>query len=270
MGRPASKTMIIVAGSTICCVVIAIVVRLIESVTGLPRQRRSQRQCESNMRNTALALLGFCNSVGSFPRGTVRNPDLRPTDRLGLYVPVSSYLNFPELYNSIDQAQPWNRDFNGSLARVRIGILTCPNATPVESKAPKPTTSIGIAGLGKDAPMLPKTDARAGIFGYDRQTRLADIKDGAANTMMLAESGRAFGSWLQGGAATVRGLDPTKKPYIGPGRQFGGLHEGVVVVAIADGSVRVVSESIDPKVFEALSTIAGGEQVPAGWVGSSK
>jgi Protein of unknown function (DUF1559) len=270
MGRSAGKTMMIIAGSMVCCVLIATAVRLIESEIALQVRRHRQRQCESNFRKTALALLGCCKSVGSFPLGTVQNPDLKPTDRLGLYVPLSPYLNFPELYNSIDQAQPWNRDFNGSLARVRIEVLTCPNATPVESKAPKPTTSIGIAGLGTDAPLLPTADPRAGVFGFDRQTTLADIKDGAANTMMLAESGRAIGSWLQGGGATVRGLDPAKKPYIGPGRQFGGLHDGVAIVVMADGSVRFVSESVDPKVFEALSTMAGGEQVPAGWDGSSK
>ena len=66
---------------------------------------------------------------------------------------------------------------------------------------------------------------------------------------MLAESGRVIGSWLQGGPATVRGLDPTNVPYIGRGRQFGGLHDNVAVIAMANGSVRVVSESIAPKVF---------------------
>ena len=78
---------------------------------------------------------------------------------------------------------------------------------------------------------------------------------------MLAESGRVIGSWRQGGPATLRGLDPTNAPYIGRGRQFGGLHDGVAVIAMADGSVRVVSESIAPKVFEAMMTIAGGEEV---------
>ena len=33
-------------------------------------------------------------------------------------------------------------------------------------------------------------------------------------------------------------------------------------VAMADGSVRFVRETIDPKVFEAMSTIAGGESIP--------
>jgi hypothetical protein len=99
------------------------------------------------------------------------------------------------------------------------------------------------------------------VFGYDRKTTVADIKDGTSTTMMLAESGRVVGSWLQGGPATVRGLDPTNARYIGPGRQFGGLHEGTAVIAMADGSIRVVTESIDPKVFEAMSTIAGGEKL---------
>jgi prepilin-type processing-associated H-X9-DG protein len=79
---------------------------------------------------------------------------------------------------------------------------------------------------------------------------------------MLAESGRGLGCWRQAGPATVRGLDPANKPYIGPGQQFGGMHDGVAVIAMADGSVRVVSASVAPKIFDAFSTIAGGEEVP--------
>ncbi len=37
------------------------------------------------------------------------------------------------------------------------------------------------------------------------------------------------------------------------------------MVAFADGSVRFLRETIDPKVFEAISTIAGGEGLPQGW-----
>ncbi len=37
------------------------------------------------------------------------------------------------------------------------------------------------------------------------------------------------------------------------------------MVAFADGSVRFLRDTIDPSVFEALSTIAGGERLPANW-----
>jgi prepilin-type processing-associated H-X9-DG protein len=87
-----------------------------------------------------------------------------------------------------------------------------------------------------------------------------------ANTMLVAESGRVFGPWLHGGLATVRGLDPSQKPYVGPGRQFGGLHyDGRANVAFVDGSVRALSKTVSPKLFEALSTIADGESLPADW-----
>jgi len=33
-------------------------------------------------------------------------------------------------------------------------------------------------------------------------------------------------------------------------------------VLFADGSVRFISEDVDPLVFEAMGTIAGGESVP--------
>ena len=60
---------------------------------------------------------------------------------------------------------------------------------------------IGIAGVGRDSPSLPEKHARAGVFGYDRKTRMADITDGAANTMMMAETALAIGPWIAGGPA---------------------------------------------------------------------
>ena len=94
---------------------------------------------------------------------------------------------------------------------------------------------------------------------------MADISDGAANTMMLVETLLANGSWTAGGPATVRGLDPGRQPYVGPGKQFGGSHRGGVMVAFADGSVRFLRETVDARLFEGLSTIAGGETLPEGW-----
>jgi prepilin-type processing-associated H-X9-DG protein len=99
-------------------------------------------------------------------------------------------------------------------------------------------------------------------FGYERQTTLADITDGLSYTMIVAESGRVGEPWLAGGPATIRGLDTAELPYIGVGRQFGGVHPSGMNVGFADGSVRWVENSVNPRILEALSTIAGGETLP--------
>jgi hypothetical protein len=229
-------------------------------------ERGVEGRCQTNMHNVTLAILGYCNQKSAFPSGTWPNPELAHEERISWCGAVLNFLDFSLPAPGLDLDKPWNAvGINHSVAHIRIRELACPELAPVGSGLPQPTSYIGIAGVGADAPLLPTSDRRAGVFGYDRKTTMADIKDGTANTMLIAETASVSGSWMQGGTATVRGLDPAKKPYIGPGRQFGGLHRGSVCVAMADGAVRIVNDSISPNVFEALSTMAGGESLPSSW-----
>jgi prepilin-type processing-associated H-X9-DG protein len=224
--------------------------------------RSTYTRCSANIRNVVLGVLAYENRIGHFPDGMCPNDEIGPAERLSWYAAVLPDLDEQERFNVLEMDQPWDVGENDELAHSRIRVLSCPERAAVAAGSPEPASYIGIAGLGVDAPSLPKSDRRAGVFGYERQAKLADIKDGTAQTMMLVETGRFSGSWLQAGPATVRGLDPAQKPCIGPGRQFGGMHRGGAFVAFADGSVRRVSESVDPAVFEALSTMAGGERLP--------
>ena len=45
---------------------------------------------------------------------------------------------------------------------------------------------------------------------------------------------------------------------------LGNAHPGGFLAGLADGSVRFLAKTIDPQVFRALVTIAGGESIPAG------
>jgi len=129
---------------------------------------------------------------------------------------------------------------------------------------------------------LSRDDRRAGVFGYENTpaephwrglgVRRADIKDGLTKTMMVVETTWENGPWAAGGPSTVRGLDPDRQPYLGAGNQFGGLHRrgsglfwftdhSVTNVLFTDASVRSITDSLDPRLFEALATIAGGEDV---------
>jgi prepilin-type processing-associated H-X9-DG protein len=255
------KMMLVVAGAALF---FAVMMVLLDSVNR-PTGGGLNTKCASNIRNVALAVLGYVNAKGVYPDGTWSNADLGLADRLSWYAPILPYLDEQERYDSLETDQPWDVGENDVLAHSQIGVLSCPGQAAVAAGAPVPAFYVGIAGVGANAPLFPKSDRRAGVFGYDREAKLTDIKDGAANTMMIAETGKVSGSWLQGGPATIRGLDPAQQPYIGPGRQFGGMHGGGGYIAFADGSVRRVSESVDPVVFEALSTMAGGERLPKDW-----
>ncbi len=245
----------LIAWTAVAMGVLVIVARWCRELNDVARRT----QCASNMRNVVLALLSYANSQNTFPAGTWPNPGLAPRDRPSWYGEVVPQLDECRPYYPIDRTEPWNVGTNLSIACEQFPTFRCPDGPGATS--PAVTSYIGIAGLGTDAPHLPRGDPRAGIFGYDRQTTIADVKDGLATTMLIAETGRVSGSWLAGGPATVRGLDPAEQPHLGPGRQFGGMHRGGTMIGFADGSVRFVSDSIDLKIFEALSTIAGGEKI---------
>ena len=86
------------------------------------------------------------------------------------------------------------------------------------------------------------------MFGYNRKTRLRDITDGTSNTVMISEASKDYGAWSAGGTATIRSL--TKKPYINGPDGIGGPFPGGCHMLMGDGSVRFVSQNIDPKTME--------------------
>ena len=174
----------------------------------------SRKKCKHTIQSLAIALHWYLAANKSFPAATWSNPDLEPENRLSWFALILPQLDRRNLYDAVDSAKPWNVGQNDVVAHTHLPIASCPNLSTPEPGSSQPASFVGIAGLGTDAPALPKSDARAGVFGCDRKTTLADITDGPANTMLLAETARVSGSWLQGGPATVRGLDPAAKPYV--------------------------------------------------------
>ena len=242
--------------------------------------------CKHRLTEFSFAVLGYRDThLGLYPPGTASGSGLSPDQRLSWITLLYNFFDESQNVNFLfDRSLPWDSSVNRvptirSLRDEASGnpsysdwvpprlfpyqVLVCPaNVKGTDSGV---TNFVGISGVGSDSPTLPTGHPRAGVFGFDRQTSVADIKDGVACTMMLAETADGIGPWIAGGPATVRGLDPGRRPYIGPGRPFGGSHPGGAMIAFADGSVRFLRESIDPTVFEALSTAAGGEVVPTGW-----
>jgi len=250
---------------TIAVVAVGVVVLAGISVVLVGRSRAAaeRARCLDNLRRICKQyLLDEAQTTKSFPAGTVVvDPKTPPERRLSWVVPGLTRLGHAELSTSIDVAAPWDDAANRSAAGTCLVHLVCPAVVPaVPADGRAPLYYPGIAGVGADAATTPSDRPGAGLFRYDTPTTVAEVKDGQSYTLMLIESGNQPGPWIAGGPTSVRPLVPAKRPYLGPGRPFGGCHFGGANVAFADGSGRFLADAISPTVLERLATIADGDK----------
>jgi prepilin-type processing-associated H-X9-DG protein len=232
--------------------------------------------CQNNLKLIELACLNYHDSFKCFLTGTIGKEKLPPEKGFSWMILIVPYVECSKSGLGIDYAKAWDAEENQKALAVPNPFYLCP-ANPDRTTPAGAALShyVGIGGVGPRAPFLPGDHPRAGIFRYGTRKTLAkeeaeirfqgtsldDIKDERATTLMIMETNSENGPWMASGPATVRGLDPDRPPYLGVGGQFGSYHGHGSNAAFADGSVRFLANSLDPKVFEAMATIAGREKV---------
>lgn len=216
-------------------------------------------QSKNNLKQIVLALHNYHETYDHFPEGTIPNEAIeKPEERLSWLVSILPFVDEAWIYSQIKLKEGFEGPENQSSLELRVSAFLAPVQTnPGEGPLGK-TNYVGIGGLGENGPLLPVDDPKAGFFGYNRFTRLRDITDGTSNTIAVAES-TEVSPWGQGGKATVRPF--TQKPYLNGPDGIGSVSGKGTQFGFADGSVRTISDSVDPKVIEAITTIAGGEVV---------
>jgi prepilin-type processing-associated H-X9-DG protein len=172
-------------------------------------------------------------------------------------VALLPYLEEDAIYKKFDL----EKGFGGNLpaAQTRVKLFLCPKSNSI-AMGDAVTNYVALSGIGRDAAKQPAGAACNGFMGYDRLTSMEDIKRGAGNTIALMETHVDLGPWARGGISTLRGFDPADGPLTGDQPPFSG-HAGGWNAAMADGSVRFLPSSIDPKRLAAAILIAAGEQV---------
>lgn len=151
---------------------------------------------------------------------------------------------------------PWDNPLNDRFVRRKREDLLNPEITSQASVDRYPASHVvGIAGVGAQAADLPKSDPRAGIFGWNRSTRVEDVRDGLSNTLLAAGVSQRPAAWADG-KSSIRGL--TSEPYInGPDGLGTGQQDGMYVL-MADGSVRFLNQATAPVVVRRLAAMADG------------
>lgn len=269
--------------------VVAAVVALLLMCAGLlipgvqkVREAASRMQCAGNFGQTAFAHHNYAmTNSDKFAAGTIPHSGLPPDQRLSWWVSILPYREEDRVFKQFDLTRGPGDPRNAPHATNRFSWLVCPssgeckydnNTRTWNWKSPTPLTHyVGVAGVGADAAELPLKHPRAGVFGHDRRTAFTDIADGVSNTLLLIETTHEPGHWAFGGRATVRAFE-SEAAYIGPGRTFGGFHNGSPVlfgerthgcnVGLADGHYRYLTSKTAPEVLEALATIGGKEALP--------
>ena len=225
--------------------------------------RTAARRAQSinNLKQFGLALHNYHDVHNHFPQGTAANENLKPEKRLSWQASILPYLDQAAVYNQIKFDKAWDDPANANLVKLQLPVYQNPQ-TPFDPQLGNNVTHyIGWAGLGENGPTLPVKDPKAGVFAYNRATRILDITDGTSNTVAVSEANKDFGPWAAGGRATMRSL--TKKPYINGPDGIGSSFPGGCNVLFCDGSVRFISQNVDPQILEKLATVSGGEVVGA-------
>lgn len=225
------------------------------------REAARRSTSKNNLKQLGLAMHNYHATHRSFPEAAIPNKALKQKQQLSFLVSLLPFLDQAPLYGQIDRKKGWDDKTHQQKMKLVVPVFLNPSQSskPQTKEGYGITNYVGIAGIGKDAPYLKASHKRAGIFGYNRVTRIRDITDGTSNTVMMSEASKNLGPWGRAGSATVRPF--TKKPYINGPDGIGGNHTGGCLMLLGDGSVRFISENIDPQTMEALSTISGGEVV---------
>jgi prepilin-type processing-associated H-X9-DG protein len=250
--------------------IMAILIGLLLTPVRRVRESAARMACQNNLKQLMMALHNY-ESMGRpapypstdspdspperlFPAGC-SGPGTTPEDRLSWMVALLPYLEQDPLYKQFDL----EKGYAGNLPAVQKTIKTflCPTKdVPLNNAL---TCYVAMSGVGHDSAERPAGSAGNGFMGYDRRTSMEMLTDGPANTIALMEPRLGLGPWARGGSSTLRGFDPGVS-LNGDQPAFGG-HSGGMNAAMADGSVRFISNSIDPAKLAAAITIAGGERL---------
>ncbi len=214
--------------------------------------------------------------MGAYPRPSdpTRGPrPFPPHERVSWMPHLLNYLpsdRYQGLQDAINYNASWRDPANVDIGRVPISAFLNPSTGSKHfvrvrgiSQPLAVTDFVGMAGVGPDAPYYAKADRRAGFFGYDRQVRVDDVRDGMENTIFMIQSDSSVvGPWIAGGGSTIRGTSEKCDRDIGFQGGFSSPNykgNAGAWVIMGDGSARFLTKDISPKVFEALCTINGGD-----------
>lgn len=183
---------------------------------------------KNNMKMIGLALHNYHDTHRLFPPGAIETTDGKPYH--SWQTQILPFVDQAPLYNDIDFNVAWDDPNNQIIFEQKIPTYLNPS---IEE-------TISPDGYG-----LSHYVGNELVMKKNGNIRIRDITDGTSNTILAVETGQDFKPW--GDPTSI--AKPTEIMGQGKKSSFrGGNH-----VLMGDGSVRFVSENIDPETLKNLS-----------------
>jgi prepilin-type N-terminal cleavage/methylation domain-containing protein/prepilin-type processing-associated H-X9-DG protein len=272
--------------------IIAILIGLLVPAVQQVRESASRLQCQNNLKQIGLALHSYHGVYKRFPPGyhsgvATDGSDTGPGWGWATY--LLPYLEQRPLYTLINLDADIGAPVNAAARTTPLPIFRCPSddAPFIFTTAARPVDvafSDYVAMFGTPE-ITDNPDAGNGIFYRNSRTRIGDIRDGTSNTIAVGErcSRLALSTWT--GAVPGAIVPPVQVSVLGPEAagvlclghtgdaaeghtpnnptnhvdDFGSWHATGANFVFADGSVRVITNTVPGAVWEAMGTRAGGE-----------
>lgn len=273
--------------------IIGVLVALLLPAVQAAREAARRTSCFNNMKQIGLALHNYHDTHKTFPMGWIgleagtNRPHADGVPGWGWAAFVLPFVEQERLAaNDVRWTLPILDAANQAARETFVSVFRCPSDTPGDQafmlgRQGNPTASLvrlasasyvgvhGTSELGDCAGLPVGTQCRSdGTFYHLSATRFADILDGTSNTLAVGERAARFGfsTWvgaIQGGdeafARILGTADHAPNSAQGHLDDFSSEHPGGTNFVLADGSVRLIAETVDLSVFRAYATRAGGE-----------
>jgi hypothetical protein len=203
------------------------------------RDRARRTASKNTLKQLALALHNYNEAFGVLPPGGVF--DTRDTPYFGWHVSIMPFTASGPEFNMINFNVPWNDPNNAEIFRRPYHWYLNPAVSQTkDSRGFVLTHYVGNKNL---------------LF-KNSSLSIDDISDGLGQTVLAGEIAEGFLPYAQPG----NWRDLTLGLITGS-QSFGRPQGDGALVLMADGSVRFLANNTDPRILQALSTPAGGEDV---------
>jgi prepilin-type N-terminal cleavage/methylation domain-containing protein/prepilin-type processing-associated H-X9-DG protein len=256
-------------------VVTAIVGSLIALLLPALQQAREggrRAQCLSQLRQIGIGLHSYHVVFKAFPPGCTE-PKGR---RLAWSVYLLPYLEQSAVWRHMDVSKGYSHPNNRVAGGAQLPVYLCPSTARLAPDRIGPTSGDrnrngsydngdelawtdygGIFG----AALPDVTDWMNGVMVWDRAIRLAQVRDGASNTLIVGEdTGRGWkldSEWINGENI----FDIADRVNVTQNNELWSDHSGGANVLFCDGGARRIAENADAKLLTSLATRYGGETV---------